>query len=192
MAAPTSPVPTAPRHNGADRARGHDVPAVPPAEARGNLQLLDALAVSRPARYVLALARLALGWIFLWAFLDKTFGLGHETASKAAWIHGGSPTNGFLGFATQGPFADVYHDMAGNGGALLLGVGLRVAAAAGALLMLMMWAAVLPPDNNPFMDDHIVYALVMVALAMLRAGDTLGLGRRWADTALVRRHPWLA
>ena len=34
----------------------------------------------RVGRYALAAARLALGWTFLWAFLDKMFGLGHETA----------------------------------------------------------------------------------------------------------------
>ena len=58
----------------------------------------------RAARYVLAGTRIALGWIFLWAFLDKLFGLGHETATKNAWINGGSPTKGFLAFGATGPF----------------------------------------------------------------------------------------
>src|SRR5688572_461628 len=31
------------------------------------------------ARYLLAGVRLALGWVFLWAFLDKAFGLGFAT-----------------------------------------------------------------------------------------------------------------
>ncbi|HLV72357.1 MAG TPA: hypothetical protein VKY91_06180, partial [Vulgatibacteraceae bacterium] len=31
------------------------------------------------ARYVWAAARLALGWIFAWAFVDKLFGLGFAT-----------------------------------------------------------------------------------------------------------------
>ena len=55
------------------------------------------------ARYVAAALRLSLGWVFLWAFLDKTFGLGHETAGKDAWVNGGSPTKGFLAFAASGP-----------------------------------------------------------------------------------------
>jgi hypothetical protein len=38
--------------------------------------------------------RVALGVEFLWAFLDKTFGLGYATPSAKAWIHGGSPTKG--------------------------------------------------------------------------------------------------
>ncbi len=40
--------------------------------------------------------RLALGFEFLWAFLDKTFGLGYSTPSTQASINGGSPTKGFL------------------------------------------------------------------------------------------------
>src|SRR3954464_13353622 len=112
----------------------------------------------RALRYTLAGLRLALGWIFLWAFLDKLFGLGHETAPAKAWINGGSPTTGFLSKGTAGPFKDVYAGFAGAawadwlfmlglaaiGTALILGIGLRVAAAAGGLLMVMMWSAVLP------------------------------------------------
>ena len=49
------------------------------------------------------LARISLGWVFLWAFLDKTFGLGYATESKDAWIDGGSPTFGFLSSAPPDP-----------------------------------------------------------------------------------------
>jgi len=66
-------------------------------------------------RYVMAGLRLALGWVFLWAFLDKLFGLGHETTSKAAWINGGNPTKGFLSKGAEGPFTGFYHSIAGAG-----------------------------------------------------------------------------
>jgi thiosulfate dehydrogenase [quinone] large subunit len=46
-------------------------------------------------------------------------------------------------------------------------------------------------ENNPFMDDHLVYAGVLVVLALTAAGDTLGLGRIWGRLPLVRRLPWL-
>jgi thiosulfate dehydrogenase [quinone] large subunit len=77
------------------------------------------------------------------------------------------------------------------GTALILGVGMRIAAATGGLLLTFMWMASLPLENNPFMDDHLVYAVVLVGLALLHAGDTLGLGRLWARTDLVHRHPAL-
>jgi thiosulfate dehydrogenase [quinone] large subunit len=164
----------------------------------------------RWVRYIAATIRLSLGWTFLWAFFDKAFALGHETGAvdyfgPAAWIHGGSPTAGFLGFATKGPLADFYQGLAGNavvdwlfmlallgiGLALTVGVGMRIAAGSGAALLVMMWSAVLPPDNNPFMDDHIVYALVLVLLALIGAGKTFGLGAMWERIPVVRDHAWL-
>lgn len=162
-------------------------------------------ALTPAARYVFAAIRIALGWIFLWAFLDKLFGLGHETTEKAAWINGGAPTKGFLANAATGPFADFYHGIAGAvwadwlfmiglgaiGLALMLGVGVRLAAIGGVILMVMMWTVVLPPENNLFMDDHLIYALVLVALALVNAGRTWGLGHWWETTALVRRYPIL-
>jgi thiosulfate dehydrogenase [quinone] large subunit len=165
----------------------------------------NAVSEASAVRYVWATARLALGWIFLWAFLDKTFGLGHETAGKQAWIHGGGPAQGFLKMGTKGPFAGFYHSIAGAtwadwlfmiglagiGAALILGIGMRIAATAGTLLMVMMWSAVLPPENNTFLDDHLIYALVIVGLALVSAGHTLGLGRWWSSTALVRKFPIL-
>src|ERR1044072_1320309 len=46
--------------------------------------------------YSFASLRLLTGFAFLWAFLDKTFGLGYATPSGKGWIDGGSPTKGFL------------------------------------------------------------------------------------------------
>jgi thiosulfate dehydrogenase [quinone] large subunit len=77
------------------------------------------------------------------------------------------------------------------GTALILGIGMRVAAAAGALLTVMMWSAVLPPTSNPFMDDHLIYAAILIVLALLAAGNTAGLGRAWAAIPAVQRNPWL-
>ena len=157
------------------------------------------------ARYVFGVTRIALGWVFLWAFLDKAFGLNFATASEDAWINGGSPTFGFLNFATEGKLLhDFFATLSGTaadwlfmtgllgiGVALLLGIGMRIAATAGATMMTLMWAAELRLENNPFMDDHIVYALVLVGLALYGAGRYLGLGRMWERLPLVKRFPVL-
>src|SRR5918992_4037657 len=63
---------------------------------------------------VMALVRLATGFVFLWAFLDKTFGLGYSTATENAWIRGGSPTEGFLSGVQVGPLQDTFHEWAGQ------------------------------------------------------------------------------
>jgi thiosulfate dehydrogenase [quinone] large subunit len=157
------------------------------------------------ARYAATAIRLSLGWVFLWAFLDKTFGLGHETASKDAWVNGGSPTKGFLAFAATGPFKDFYNSIAGAtwadwlfmagllgiGVALILGVTMRLAAGAGVLMLVLMWTVTLPPANNLFMDDHLIYAMTLVLIAAMSAGRTLGLGKYWEKLPFVQRNRWL-
>ncbi len=159
----------------------------------------------RAYRFTLAITRLALGWVFLWAFLDKVFGLGRATPSEGAWINGGSPTEGFLANAPTGPLAGFYNGIAGAawadwlfmiglagiGIALVAGVAMRIAAATGSAMLVMMWSAVLPPANNPFMDDHLIYALVLAVLALTASGHTLGLGRAWERLGVVRRYPVL-
>lgn len=155
--------------------------------------------------YLWALLRISLGWIFLWAFIDKLFGLGYATKPENAWLLGISPTTGFLSHTT-GPFASFYQSIAGSalvdwlfmlgllliGLAFLLGIGMRIASAAGALLMLLMFTAVLPIANNPFLDEHIIYFILFLLLPRVNAGETLGLGKRWKATHLVRSHPLLA
>ena len=66
------------------------------------------------AAKALAALRIATGLIFLWAFLDKLFGLGYATPGAKAWIAGGSPTKGFLSSVDAGPFTSVFHAIAGT------------------------------------------------------------------------------
>jgi thiosulfate dehydrogenase [quinone] large subunit len=155
-------------------------------------------------QYVLGGLRLALGWTFLWAFLDKTFGLGYATPSENAWIDGGSPTTGYLS-GVEGPSSGFFNGLAGStwvdwvfmigllgiGLALILGVGMRVAAIAGVLMLGMMYLASLPLTNNPFMDSHITEALVIVVLALAGAGRYVGVGRYWEKLPFVRKNRWL-
>jgi len=179
--------------------------AVPATKASGTRARTRSLTRETGLRYLWAVTRLCMGWVFLWPFLDKTFGLGHGTKSADAWISGGNPTKGFLS-GSIGPFSSIYHSIAGAGLVnwlfmvglisiavmLLLGIGMRFACAAGALMVVLMWSASLPPEDDVFMDNHIIYALVLIGLALVGAGNTLGLGRWWTKTSLVQRFPWLA
>lgn len=107
--------------------------------------------------------RLLLGWSFLWAFLDKMFGLGFSTCRgfgpegtaassidylcDAAMIKGGSPTYGFLNFGTQASHTGFLFD----------------------------WMAPSAPDSINFADVGF-----MVALLLLGAALMLGVGTRIA------------
>ncbi|WP_333766744.1 hypothetical protein [Streptomyces sp. IBSBF 2435] len=168
------------------------------------------------AARALAAVRIATGFVFLWAFLDKAFGWHYATGSGKGWIDGGSPTKGFLSGVSAGPLQSFFHHIAGQGwtdwlfmlallgigAALVSGIALRVTAVAGTVLMAMMWAAEWPPaqhlstgapskSSNPFVDYHLIYALAMILFALAAAGTTWGLGRLWAQLPIVRSHAWL-
>ena len=157
-------------------------------------------------KYVWGILRIGIGWIFLWGFLDKLFGFGFATARESAWINGGSPTFGFLNFGTTGPFAGFYQSMATYeavewmfmlgllfiGLPLMLGMGVRLAAAGGvAMETLMFTSASILPENNPVMDEHVIYGLIFLGILLVGGGQYLGLGGLWKKLSMVKRFPAL-
>jgi len=125
---------------------------------------------SSPLAHVFAgVSRILLGFVFLWAFLDKTFGLGWATPSAQAWKFGagdGSPTYGFLKFATNpnSPLHSVWVSFSttaegnpnawtnwlfmlgllGIGVALVFGIFMRIGTISAVVLLAMMWLAEWP------------------------------------------------
>jgi len=170
---------------------------------------------STAAGYALGALRIIVGWTFLWAFFDKLFALGFSTGrdetgvvdyfGDAAWLNGGSPTEGFLAFGADGPFTGFYHAIAGAtltdwgfmlgllalGVALTFGVFERLATFGGVVMYLMMWTVVLAPENNPITDDHVLGAAAVLVLGLFGASRYLGLGSRWARQDIVKRFPVL-
>ena len=189
----------------------------PPAPARVAPPQSTTSVPSRPRWALIGLVglRLALGFEFLWAFLDKTFGLGYSTASKDAWIHGGSPTKGFLSGANVGPFQAIFRSLAGVPGmdwlfmigllgigvALILGVAVRPAAFSGVLMLALMWAAVWVPakmaggqpsgSTNPIVDDHIIGIFGLITVGALATWGAGYLGRKYGSLRIVQAQPWL-
>ena len=167
----------------------------------------------RDNNYIWAILRIAIGLIFLWAFLDKMFGLGFSTcrlesgnidfACDSAWISGGSPTEGFLEFGTKGPLAGAFQAMAGNalvdwlfmlglagvGIGLTLGIAMKLSVVSGiALLILIYLASAVWPDYHPFLDDHIIYAIVLIGVLNADKKQVWGLGKRWRNLKIVEKN----
>jgi thiosulfate dehydrogenase [quinone] large subunit len=164
--------------------------------------------------------RILLGWSFVWAFLDKMFGLGFATCRNdetggidylcdAAMIQGGSPTFGFLNFATEGShtgflfewmapaapdainLADVGFMLALllGGVALMAGIAVRTAAIGSALLMLFMFlAADVWPENNPINSSHLIEMVAYLGIATVGAGP-FSLQRRFSNVPVLGRIP---
>jgi thiosulfate dehydrogenase [quinone] large subunit len=172
--------------------------------------------LTRAAARALAVLRIATGFIFLWAFLDKMFGFGYATPAARAWINGGSPTKGFLSSVDVGPLQSFFHSIAGNpvvdwlfmlgllgiGVALIAGIGLRIGAVATTVMMVGTWLAEFPlaqttaagkpsMSTNPIVDYHVIYALIAIVAALAYAGHTWGLGRMWARLPFVQKNRWL-
>lgn len=115
----------------------------------------------------------------MWAFIDKTFGLGFATTKANAWINGGSPTSGFLEHAVSGPFVDFFHSLAGMAvvdwlfmiGLFVVGMTLifnryvKLGAYTGCAMLALMYLSLLFPGNNPLIDEHIVYILMLLLIA---------------------------
>lgn len=145
---------------------------------------------------LLGVVRIMIGFYFFWAFIDKLFGLGFATPAERAWIAGGSPTTGFLMGSVEGgnPFAGIWEVLIANptlpnilfmvgllaiGVCYILGIGMNVASISGAAMYFFMYLAAFPMTTNPLFDDHLIFAVLMIGLMGIAAGDYLGLGRTW-------------
>lgn len=168
--------------------------------------------VTRPgARKMLAVARIVIGFYFLWAFVDKFFGLGFTTASDRSVLSGGTPAQGYINnaIADGQPLKGLYQSLFANGFgdfmfmlglfaigvAMLAGAGVRIAAVAGALLMLFMYLVALPwvgeHGTNPILDSHWMEAMLLLIPAFTLSGDTWGLGKWWGNQDIVKKYKLL-
>jgi len=156
-------------------------------------------------KYFWTVLRISIGFIFLWPFIDKTFGFGISTSAANAWINGGSPTAGFLLHGTTGPLASIFQSMASShfvewlfmlgllfvGLTMIFGIGLRLSAIVGTVMLTLMWLAELPITTNPFMDYHWFYAYALIASALTKAGNYFGFGKWWTNLKFVKKCPIL-
>lgn len=160
--------------------------------------------------YVLGVLRITMGWIWLWAFLDKLLGLGFATTAENAWINGKSPISGFLAFGTNpdSPFATFFTEnllqyadimdfvLMGMflfvGVSLTLGIFVRLASIAGIFFMISIVLAGIPFANNPIIDNHIVYAMILLFFITTPiVGQYIGIGSKWQELTIVNKYPIL-
>jgi thiosulfate dehydrogenase (quinone) large subunit len=167
-------------------------------------------------RLGVALLRIVVGIIFIWAGLDKLLGSGPTGFSAAGYL--AHATGGSLGwpFVTGTPdSATIYNpthqfwvNLAGNAGAmtvvnflvvtgelgigisLILGLLTRFGAIMGALMMLLFffsgWGF-----TNGIVEEHLTYMVVLLALAGLGAGRYYGLDAAVGQRVSPAVRTWL-
>ena len=155
-------------------------------------------------KYFWVAVRLLIGLYFIWAFIDKVFGFGFATVPGKAWINGVSPTAGFLSHGTHGPFASVFQSLASSnfvawlfmiglllvGITMILGILMNLSAIAGCLMLFLMWLSLIPPANNPFLDEHWFEAIALISAAVTKAGNHIGLGKWWSKRKFIKKMPF--
>lgn len=166
---------------------------------------------------ILGVLRIAMGFLFLWPFLDKLFGLGFGTSPANSWLAGASPTQGYLSFYgvnQNSPFAFLFNDTLGSmyqlvdiafmgmllfaGVGLITGVFVRLSSLSTIIFMVSVYlsAWIINPEvgtavYNPLIDDHIIYAIILAFFIFVPVGNYLGLGERWSKLSIVEKFPIL-
>jgi thiosulfate dehydrogenase [quinone] large subunit len=163
-----------------------------------------------------ALLRIVVGIIFLWAGLDKLLGgpaggwtaagfLGHATGGSLGWpFVTGTPAAGtiynpthdlWVSLSTNSTALAVINPLVvygeiGIGISLILGLLTRFGAIMGALMMALFfvsgWAF-----TNGIVEEHLTYMVVLLAIAGLGAGKYYGLDEWAARTEFGQQHDWI-
>lgn len=164
-----------------------------------------------------ALLRITVGIIFLWAGLDKLLGgpaggwsaagyLGHATGGSLGWPFVTTPvaegavviynpthdlwvslSKNSTALAIINPMV-VYGEI-GIGISLILGFLTRFGAIMGALMMALFFVAGWSFTNG-IVEEHLTYMVVLLAIAGLGAGKYYGLDEWAAKTEFGQKHDW--
>jgi thiosulfate dehydrogenase (quinone) large subunit len=145
--------------------------------------------MKKSQRIVLFLLRLSLGWYMFYAGITKVL---DPEWSAAGYLGGAKILGGFYGWlASPGiiPFVNFVNEWGLTllGISLILGVFVRLSSILGALLMFLYYLplGIIHPDTHSmFVDDHIIFILVLLLFHFSDAGKIWGL-----DSKLKPRKP---
>jgi thiosulfate dehydrogenase [quinone] large subunit len=159
---------------------------------------IDHMATSPLERALVVYFRLTMAWTFLYAASHQVFD--PEWTVVGFLSHTKTFHDLFAVFTTptMAPITTVLveygHLLIGL--SLLFGLMVRVSASAGVLLMLTYWLAhmdwpFIENKNNFILDQHLVYAGVLVLLIVKQAGHVWGLDALAEKLTFFRQHPRL-
>jgi thiosulfate dehydrogenase [quinone] large subunit len=142
--------------------------------------------------------RLAMAWTFLYAGLRQVF---VPDFSVVGFLSHTKTFHDFFAVFTTPALAPLTSALVAYGHlliglSLLAGLMVRLSARCGALLMLVYWLAhmdwpYIENKTNFIVDQHLVYAGLLLYLAAVRAGHVAGLDGRAEQGGFVQRHPRL-
>lgn len=128
----------------------------------------------------LLLLRVSLGWLFFWAGITKVINPAWSAAGYLRNAKMWAPLYQWFASPELLPIVNFLNEWGLTllGVSLILGAFVRISAWGGVLLMLLYYFAQgfpRPNANSFVVDEHIVYALALIALAAWRAGEVWGI-----------------
>ena len=131
-------------------------------------------------RFMVLLLRLAMGWVMFYAGTTKVLDPGW---SAAGYLKSAKTFAGFYQWLAQPdiiPFINFINEWGLTllGVSLILGIFVRLSSLLGVLLMLLYYIPVLSfpyVGHGYIVDEHVIYALVLLFFAASRAGRIWGL-----------------
>ena len=136
-------------------------------------------------KMVFWLLRVSLGWLFFYAGITKVL---KPEWSAAEYIAGAKVFVEFFNFLASPEILPIVNllnkwGLTLLGVSLMLGVLVRFSSFFGAVLMVLYYLAALDfPHPNPhdyLVDEHIIYALVLLFFMLTNAGKIGGIDRWW-------------
>lgn len=130
----------------------------------------------------LFIVRVALGWLMFYAGITKILKPGGWSA--AGYLGGAKTFSGFYQWLLTPeilPFINFINEWGLTllGLSLIFGLFVRLSSVLGAVLMMLYYFPVLqfpyPSANSYIIDDHIIYALILLFFAAIKAGRVFGL-----------------
>src|SRR3989344_3215943 len=138
----------------------------------------------------LFLLRVSMGWLMFYAGITKIL---NPTWSAAGYLKGAKTFTGFYQWLLSPDILPTINfvnewGLALLGVSLIFGVFVRLSSVLGAVLMLLYYFVILDfPHPNAFsyiVDEHVIFTLVLLLFANLRAGRVWGL-ENWCSNLLV-------
>lgn len=149
------------------------------------------------SKFILTLLRIGMGWLMFYAGIVKVIdsdwtSVGYIANAKTfasfyQWL--ALPQNtSWVNFLNEWGLTLI-------GISLILGIFVRLSSIAGFLMMLLYYFPVLSfpyiAPHSYIVDEHVIYALVFLLLAALRAGRIFGLENWCSSLPICRRLPGL-
>ena len=141
--------------------------------------------------------RVGTGWLMFYAGITKIL---NPAWSAAGYLKGAKTFVGFYNWLAQPDILPVVNfinewGLTLLGISLILGIGVRLSSILGGVLMLLYYFPILDfPYPNPhsyIVDEHIIYILVLLFLAAVRAGRVWGLENWCGNLPICAKYPKL-